>query len=54
MISSLFTETNTNGNIRTTAWLTDTSETSMWNVYKNDDALFAIRMFTTRTIFKIM
>ena len=54
IISSLFTETNTNKNIRTTAWLTDTSETSMWNVYKNDDALFAIRMSTTRIIFKIM
>lgn len=33
-ISSLFTESNTNINIRTTAWLTDTSDASMWAKYK--------------------
>ena len=42
MISSLFTGSNTNPNIRATAWLTDTSDTSMWAEYKNDDAVFAI------------
>ena len=42
-ISSLFTESNTNPNIRETAWLTDTSDASMWSKYKNDDAVFAIR-----------
>ena len=39
---TFFTETNTNNNIRMTAWLTDTSETGMWNAYKNSDAIFAI------------
>ena len=39
---TFFTDTNTNTNIRTTAWLTDTSDTSMWNEYKNADAVFAI------------
>ena len=39
---NFFTEINTNINMRTTAWLTDTSETSMWNEYKNSDAVFAI------------
>lgn len=39
---TFFTEDNTNLNIRMTAWLTDTSETSMWNEYKNNDAVFAI------------
>ena len=42
IISSLFTSTNTSDNIRVTAWLTDTSETGMWNKYKNSDAVFAI------------
>lgn len=42
MISSLFTSTNVNPNIRALAWLTDTSNTSIWNEYKNDDVLFAI------------
>lgn len=42
MISSLFTSNNVNLNIRALAWLTDTSNTSMWNEYKNDDVLFAI------------
>ena len=37
-----FVETNTSSNIRTTAWLTDTSKTGMWNEYKNEDAVFAI------------
>ena len=41
-ISSLFTSTNENTNIRTTAWLTDTSNTGMWSEYKNSDAVFAI------------
>ena len=39
---TFFTESNTNLNILATAWLTDTSETSMWNEYKNNDAIFAI------------
>lgn len=39
---NFFTESNTNISMRTTAWLTDTSETSMWNEYKNSDAVFAI------------
>ncbi len=39
---TVFTESNTGSNIRATAWLTDTSETSMWNEYKNSDAVFAI------------
>ena len=42
-IRSLFTESNTYNNIRMTAWLTDTSDASMWAKYKNDDAVFAIR-----------
>lgn len=42
MISSLFTGSNTNLNIKATAWLTDTSDTGMWAEYKNDDAVFAI------------
>lgn len=42
IISSLFTSTNTSFNIRTTAWLTDTSDTGMWSDYKNSDATFAI------------
>lgn len=41
-ISSLFTSSNENTNIRTTAWLTDTSDTGMWSSYKNTDTVFAI------------
>ncbi len=41
-ISSLFTAENKNTNIRTTAWLTDTSDSGMWSEYKNSDAVFAI------------
>ena len=37
-----FTESNKYIGILATAWLTDTSETSMWNEYKNSDAVFAI------------
>lgn len=49
-ISSLFTSNNTNTNIRTTAWLTDTLDTGMWSSYKNTDAVFAIGSgFTTET-----
>ncbi len=39
---TFFTDSNTNLNIQATAWLTDTSETSMWSEYKNNDAVFAI------------
>ena len=53
-ISSLFTETNVNTNIRTTAWLTDTSDTSMWKKYKNGDAVFAIRKSNSRIICSII
>ena len=53
-ISSLFTETNVNENIRTTAWLTDTSDASMWAKYKNDDAVFAIRKSNSRIICSII
>lgn len=53
-ISSLFTESNTNTNIRTTAWLTDTSDASMWAKYKNDDAVFAIRKSNSRIICSIL
>ena len=42
IISSLFTSTNTSDNIRVTAWLTDTSDSGMWNKYKNSDGVFAI------------
>lgn len=41
-ISTLFTSSNKNTNIRTTAWLTDISDTGMWSSYKNTDAVFAI------------
>lgn len=41
-ISTLFTSSNENANIRTTAWLTDTSDSGMWSSYKNADAVFAI------------
>ena len=54
IISSLFTESNTHGNIRTTAWLTDTSDASMWAKYKNDDAVFAIRKSNSRIICSIL
>ena len=37
-----FIESNKYRGILATAWLTDTSETSMWNEYKNSDAVFAI------------
>lgn len=53
-ISSLFAESNTNTNIRTTAWLTDTSDDSMWAKYKNDDAVFAIRKSNSRIICSIL
>ena len=49
-ISSLFTESNTNLNIRATAWLTDTSDSGMWAKYKNEDAVFAIRKSNSRII----
>ena len=39
---TFFIESNTNSNIKATEWLTDTSETSMWNEYKNEDVAFAI------------
>lgn len=39
---TFFVEGNTSISMRATAWLTDTSETSMWNEYKNPDAVFAI------------
>ena len=39
---TFFAESNTNPNILATAWLTDTSETSMWNEYKNNDVVFVI------------
>lgn len=42
IISSLFTLSNTNPSIRTTAWLTDTSDSGMWCSCKNADAVFAI------------
>jgi type II secretory pathway pseudopilin PulG len=53
-ISSLFTESNTNENIRATAWLTDTSDASMWAKYKNDNAVFAIRKSNSRIICSIL
>ena len=53
-ISSLFTESNTNLNIRATAWLTDTSDTSRWGIYENDDAVFAIRKSNSRIICSIL
>ncbi len=54
IISSLFTELNANENIRATAWLTDTSDASMWAKYKNDDAVFAIRKSNSRIICSIL
>ena len=54
IISSLFTESNTEENIRATAWLTDTSDASMWVKYKNDDAVFAIRKSNSRIICSIL
>ena len=53
-ISSLFTESNIDLNIKTTAWLTDTSDASMWAKYKNDDAVFAIRKSNSRIICSIL
>ena len=44
---TFFVNTYTATNIRATAWLTDTSETSMWNEYKKNDAIFAIGSPTT-------
>lgn len=54
IISSLFTESIKSGNIRTTAWLTDTSDSGMWARYKNDDAVFAIRKSNSRIICSIL
>lgn len=39
---TFFTMNNSDENIRATAWLTDTSDKSMWNEYKNNDSVFAI------------
>lgn len=52
-VSSLFTNTDW-PNVKTTAWLTDTSATSPWNSYKNDDAVFAIRKSNSRIICSIL
>lgn len=41
-------------NIRATAWLTDTSDASMWAKYKNDDAVFAIQKSNSRIICSIL
>lgn len=41
-IKALFTESNTSVAVRAVAWLTDTSESSMWSSYKNPDTVFAI------------
>lgn len=41
-ISTLFVKSNTNNNIKFTAWLTDTSTSGIWNKYKNEDVEFAI------------
>ena len=54
IINSLFTESNKNTNIIATAWLTDTSDASMWAKYKNDDAVFAIRKSNSRIICSIL
>lgn len=51
---TFFTSENKNGNIRATAWLTDTSEVGMWNKYKNEDAVFAIRKPNSRIICSII
>ncbi len=53
MVSSLFTNTDWL-NVKATAWLTDTSATSPWNLYKNDDAVFAIRKSNSRIICSIL
>ena len=50
-IKALFTETNTNSNIRATAWLTDTE---VWKDYKNEDAVFAMRRSNCGTIRSIL
>lgn len=52
-VSSLFTNTDWS-NVKATAWLTDTSATSPWNSYKNDDAVFAIRRSNSRIICSII
>ena len=54
IISSLFTKSNKNDNIRATAWLTDTSDTGMWKKYKNEDAVFAIRKSNSRIICSVI
>lgn len=43
-ISSMFSDSNFKNqeNMTTTAWLTDTSESGPWAIYKNSDAAFAI------------
>lgn len=41
-INSLFTSSNDSANIKVTACLTDTSDSGLWNEYKNKDAVFAI------------
>jgi len=46
-ISSLFTTSNTNVNIRATAWLTDIE---YWKSYAENDAVFAIRRSNSRII----
>ena len=53
-ISSLFTKSNTDPNIKTTAWLTDTSDSGMWAKYKNEDAVFAIRKSNSRIICSVI
>lgn len=53
IVSSLFTNTDW-GNVKTIAWLTDTSATSPWNLYKNNDAVFAIRKSDSRIICSIL
>ena len=54
IISSLFTKSNKNDNIRATAWLTDTSDSGMWAKYKNEDAVFAIRKSNSRIICSVI
>ncbi len=51
---TFFTTTNTNANLRATAWLTDTSDDGMWKDYKNSDAIFAIRKSNNRIICSIL
>lgn len=40
--SQFIIASNTHDSIRTTAWLTDTSDSGMWKNYKNADSVFAI------------